>query len=104
MSNAEHPLFIEAGWFISYMNYYATGEGVTSWVAVSGDALSAEALLKERLDKFYHPLILTSPICIDMDADATRAMGAISDSVKSVLEKLPLGTGHFCTELHFNLA
>jgi hypothetical protein len=103
-NNSGAPQFIDAGWFISYMNYFATGEGVTSWIAVAGDASSSEELLKERLPDYFHSLIVTSSICSNMGDDAIRAMRSIPESVRDTLRKIPVGCGHFCTELHFNLA
>lgn len=104
MANAFMKPFLEAGYFISYMNYAATGEGVTSWLAVGGSALHAETELKEKLPDFFHQGIVTAPIDIDADDEVKMMIKWIPDPAMEILRQLPLGTGHYVSEIHYNLS
>ena len=56
------PDLLDCGLYISYMNYYATGEGVTSCVVVGDSYWYAEEVLKKRIDGYFHRAIETMPI------------------------------------------
>ena len=40
--------FVQAGLYLCYMNYHATGERVRSCISVAGSAQRAEHLIKEK--------------------------------------------------------
>lgn len=104
MNDKTSKAFIQAGWHISYMNYYATGEGVTSYLMVAGRAELSERLLKERIGEYFHPGIVTTAIDINANEDAVKMINWIPESAKELLGKIPLSTGYYFTELHYNLA
>lgn len=96
--------FIESGWYISYMNYYATGEGVTSYLMVAGQAEVAERLLKERIAKYFHPGIITAALDASANGDTLKMIEWIPEPTKDLLRTIPLSTGHYFTEVHYNFA
>lgn len=104
MANGSMKPFLEAGYFISYMNYAATGEGVTSCLAVGGSALQAEAQLKETLPEFFHQAMVTASIDIDANDEVKKMIKWIPDPAIEILRQLPLGTGYYVSEIHYNLS
>ena len=96
--------FIEAGWYISYMNYCATGEGVTSCIAVAGTAPQAEEILKKRIPEFFHQLTVTVLIEAVTNDDVKKMLQWIPDQAIAILRQLPRGAGHYFTELRYNLS
>jgi hypothetical protein len=95
---------LERGWYISYMNYYATGEGVTTCVAVGGSPESAEDVLRERINAYFHGGVKTEAIDRKMSEGASEALTKIPDTVIDTLRRIPPGAGYYFSELHFNLA
>lgn len=98
------PTFIEAGWYLSYMNYFATGEGLRSCLAVAGTAEAAERILKEKLPEYFHRGIVTTSIDTDADADAQTMIQWIPFAASETLRRIPLSTGHYFTEIYYNLS
>lgn len=93
-----------AGLFLCYMNYHATGEGVTSCIAVAGSAQRAERLIKDKLPEYFYPGIVTTSINDVTDSEAMRMLEWIPSPVKIKLGGIPLGTGEYYSELHYNLS
>lgn len=98
------PSFLEAGWYLSYMNYQATGEGVTSCLAVAGTAEAAERMLKEKLPEYFHRGIVTTAVDANADEDAKAMFQWIPLAASDILRQIPLSTGHYFAEIHFNLS
>ncbi|PNS08868.1 hypothetical protein [Solilutibacter silvestris] len=96
--------FIRAGWYISYMNYCATGEGVTSIIAVSGSAERSEKLLKYQLPGYFHPHIVTAPIDAYADMEVAKMIEWIPDAAKRILQQIPPASGEYVAHLHYNLS
>lgn len=96
--------FIEAGLYLCYMNYHATGEGVTSCVAVAGNAQRAEDLIKEKLPTYFHVGLVTASIDADANDDVMRMIEWIPSQVKTTLARIPSGTGEYYSEFHYNLS
>lgn len=98
------PTLLEAGWYLSYMNYFATGEGLRSCLAVAGTAEAAERILKEKLPEYFHRGIVTTPIDVGADTDAKAMIQWIPPAASETLQRIPLGTGHYFTEIYYNLS
>lgn len=98
------PTFLEAGWYLSYMNYFATGEGLRSCLAVAGTAEAAERILKEKLPEYFHRGIVTTFIDTNADAKAKAMIKWMSPAAIDTLRQIPLGTGHYFTEIYYNLS
>lgn len=96
--------FLEAGLFIGYMNYYATGEGVMSCISVAGSAQRAEKLITEKLPSYFHAGIVISLITEGADADVMRMLEWIPARVKTTFEEIPRGTGEYYSVFHYNLS
>lgn len=105
MSQKSAPsTFLEAGWYLSYMNYFATGEGQTSCLAVAGTPEAAEQILKEKLPEYFHRGIVTTSIDADADADAKAMIQWIPLAASEVLRQIPPSAGHYFTEIYYNLS
>jgi hypothetical protein len=92
------------GWYISYMNYYATGEGVRSCLAIAGSPDAAEDVLKKRINDYFHSAVETSALDPEMSAGARMMLNWLPDTVMDTLQKVPPGAGYYFTELFYNLA
>lgn len=103
-NNSSTPSFLEAGWHISYMNYFATGEGVTACIAVAGEAEYAKRVLKEKLPEFFHQFMVTEPIDFTASDEAKMMIKWIPEEAKKMLARLPRGAGYYFTEFHYNLS
>ncbi|WBX95209.1 hypothetical protein [Pseudoxanthomonas mexicana] len=93
-----------AGLFLCYMNYHATGEGVTSCIAVAGSAKRAERLIKDKLPEYFYPGLVTTSINDGTDGEAMRMLQWIPSPVKKKLGEMPRGTGEYYSEFHYNLS
>jgi len=102
--DTENIIFIQSGWYISYMNYSATGEGVTSYVAVGGNARHAEKLLKDRLPEHFHPFIVTAPINANVEGEVKKMIEWIPMPAQKILSQIPPVAGEYVTRLHYNLS
>ena len=96
--------FFEAGLYLCYMNYHATGEGVTSCISIAGSAQRAELLIKEKLPEYFHAGLVTGSIKEGASEDVMRMIEWIPERVKSTLARIPRGTGEYYSELHYNLS
>lgn len=96
--------FHEAGLYICYMNYHATGEGVRSCISIAGSAQRAEKIMKEKLPEYFHIGIVTDPINEGAGEDVLRMIDWIPLPVRSTLAGIPRGTGEYYSELYYNLS
>lgn len=71
---------------------------------LAGTAEAAERVLKERLPKYFHPGIVTTLIDASASAEAQAMLQWVPPAASQVLRKIPAGTGHYFTEIHYNLA
>lgn len=104
MQDGSESSFMTAGLFLCFMNYHATGEGVTSCIAVAGSAQRAERLIKDKLPEYFYPGLITTSINDVTDSEAMRMLEWIPSPVKRTLGAIPLGTGEYYSELHYNLS
>lgn len=104
MANKSTPAFLDACWYLSYMNYAATGEGITSSLAVAGTAEAAERILKERLPEYFHSGIVTTSIDAYVDEETKAMIQWIPLVASETLRQIPPSTGHYFTEIHYNLS
>ena len=102
--DSEKTGFIDQGWYLSYMRYYATGEGVTLCIAVGRSAEYAENVLKERIDEYFHRAVETRPITREMGKDVQVMLEWVPEAVKENFRQIPFGAGYYFSELYYNLA
>ena len=86
------PNLLDCGLYISYMIYYATGEGVTSYVAVGGSHTHVENVLKKRIDEYFHRGVQTVPLDRKMNEEARSMLARVPDDVKDSLRQIPRGS------------
>jgi hypothetical protein len=86
------------------MNYYATGEGVTSCVVEGGSHWYAEEVLKKRIDGYFHRAIETTPISQEMTGEARLMRTRVPVDVKDALRRMRSKRREFFPAFYFNLA
>lgn len=99
-----NPHFLEHGLFVAYMIYHATGEGVRISVSVAGSAYRADASLRKKIDKYFHPAIRCVPLDDTMPEEVTSLMKWIPLPVQSTLSQIYAGAGEYYFELFYNIA
>ena len=104
MHSIMEPTFLNAGLYLCYMNYHATGEGVTSCIAVAGSEQEAERLIKDRLPEYFHCGLVTTPIDDQIADKAVRMLERVPSTVRKALGESPRGAGHYFSEFHYNLS
>jgi hypothetical protein len=104
MDNESAPILLDAGWYLSYMNYTATGEGMTSCLAVAGTAEAAERILKGRMPEYFHRGIVTTSIDAYADEETKAMIQWIPRAASEILRQIPPSSGHYFTEIHHNLS
>lgn len=95
---------LEAGLYLSHMNYYATGEGVRSCFAIGGSQEHAERLLKEKLPAYFHAFIVTGPVEANARQDILEMIEWLPTKVRDSLAQMPPGAAEYYSEFHYNLA
>ena len=104
MKNRAAKSMLEAGLYLSHMNYYATGEGVRSCLAIGGSKEHAERLLKEKLHTYFHALIVTGPAEANASHDILAMIEWLPAKVRDALAEMPPGAAEYYSEFHYNLA
>lgn len=105
MSDTNHDqLFLERGLFLAYMVYHATGEGFRFCVAVAGSARRAEAILRRKVDVYFHPAIECAPVESNMSEEVSRLVNLVPLNVQAMLGRMPVGAGDYYAEFYYNLA
>ncbi len=95
---------LDAGLYLSHMNYYATGEGVRSCLAIGGTKERSETLLKEKLPDYFHALIVTGPAEANASQDILAMIEWLPAKVRDALAEMPPGAAEYYSEFHYNLA
>lgn len=95
---------LRRGLYLSYMNYYATGEGVRSCLAIGGSKEKAETLIKEKLHTYFHALIATESIEASASQDVLKMIEWVPPKVRKALAEMPTGVAEYYSEFHYNLA
>ena len=98
------PDLLDCGLYISYMNYFATGEGATSCVAVGSSPRHAEDVLKKRINEYFHRGVETVPLDREMNEEARSMLAHVPDDVKASLRRMPRSAGHYFSEFYYNLS
>ncbi|QNK03469.1 hypothetical protein [Dyella telluris] len=105
MSDANHDqLFLERGLFVAYMVYHATGEGFRFCIAVAGSTHRAEAILRRKIDEYFHPAIECAQVGINMSEEVSRLVNLVPRTVQATLGRMPVGAGDYYAEFYYNLA
>ena len=104
MKKRTEKSMLEAGLYLSHMNYYATGEGVRSCLAIGGSKEHAERLVKEKLPDYFHALIVTGPAEVNASRDIQEMVGWLPTKVRDALAEMPPGAAEYYSEFHYNLA
>jgi hypothetical protein len=104
MKKRTEKSMLEAGLYLSHMNYYATGEGVRSCLAIGGSREHAERLMKEKLPNYFHALIVTGPATVNASQDILEMVKWLPTEIRNALAEMPLGAAEYYSEFHYNLA
>lgn len=104
MKSEDASTLLDKGLYIGYMNYLATGEGVTSCICVAGSSQRAEKILREKLDTYYHRGIITSAIALGADEESRHMIALVPSKISAILAEIPVGAGEYYSEFHYNLS
>ena len=104
MKKRTEKSMLEAGLYLSHMNYYATGEGVRSCLAIGGSKERAETLLKEKTHTYFHALIITGPIEANATDEVRKMIEFVPKKIRVALAEMPVGAAEYYSEFHYNLA
>ena len=89
---------------ITYCNYYATGEGVTTMIALGGTAESAKNTFLQSTPDYFHRGMVEDLFTDDAGPDTRRMQRWIPQPVLDMVATNPPGTTTYYASLHFNLA
>lgn len=89
---------------LAYCNYYATGEGVTAFVAVGGTEACATDAFKQHTPDYFHRGMEADVLGEDARPDTRRMIRWIPQPALDLIDKNPPGTTYYYAKLHFNLA
>lgn len=87
-----------------YCNYYATGEGVTTFIAVGGTEACAMDAFKQHTPDYFHRGMEADVLGEDSRHDTRRMIRWIPQAALELIETNPPGTTYYYAKLHFNLA
>lgn len=88
---------------IAYGIYYATGEGMTVFIALAASAQHAERIYRESVDEYFHPCMAITQWG-DSSEDLEFVKPHVPAAVIELLAENPPGsTEHFC-RTHWNLS
>lgn len=89
---------------IAYCNYYATGEGVTHFIAAGSSAACAEHAFRQHVPDYFQRGMETAPVAGEWSSDATNMWQLIPQFAADIIAANPPGTTFYYATLHFNLA
>jgi len=91
--------------FAAYCKYYATGEGVTTVLAVAGTPEQARQHFDRHAPEFLRGGMTVVSLCtVNADPVVAIISTMIPQPVQETLTKNPPGTTKYYSEFHFNLA
>ena len=86
--------------YVAFCEYYATGEGVTVFIAVGCSRRHAEELIRQRADPFFHVGIEVKPLDLS-DSDGQRIARWIPGPVLKAAQEGSGGPRYY-GEFHLN--
>lgn len=89
---------------LAYCNHYATGEGVTAFIAVGGTEACAMDAFNQHTPDYFHRDIKVGVLNEDAHPDTARMLRWIPQAALELIAKNPFGTTYYYAKLHFNLA
>lgn len=89
---------------IAFCHYYATGEGVSLFVALASSREAASDLFRENTPAFFHQGLETSPVPNLDNPDVKRACTIVPEWVVDLVKTNPPGTTEFYAQVHWNLS
>lgn len=89
--------------YIAYSFYYATGEGVTVFIALGGSPEHTEQLFRARVPEYFQAGMKLCPLD-NAAEDVVRIKAMVAGSVLELFERHPPGTTEYFSHLHYNFA
>lgn len=89
---------------VAYCIYYATGEGVTVFIALGGSSNHAEKIFKDNAPEYFHRGMEMHEMGTDPSEQAAAAIGMIPARVLEIFDSNPPGTTDWFSMLHYNLS
>lgn len=69
-----------------------------------GSTYRAEAILRRKIGKYFHPAIECAPAGINMSEEVFRLVNLVPWTVQAALGRMPVGAGDCYAEFYYNLA
>lgn len=85
---------------VAYCQYFATGEGVTIFIAMGGSYSHAENMFKRHVPEYFYPGLVIQPV----DSAIEGMEGLLPLPVLELLAKHPRGTTEYFSTTHYNLS
>ena len=89
--------------FVAFSLYYATGEGVTIFVAIGSSANHAEKVYRENVPEYFHAGLQVFR-WDDASSEFDEVKRYIPQSVIELLSGNPRGTTEHFSHTHYNLS
>ncbi|MGH8051527.1 MAG: hypothetical protein ACREPB_12780 [Arenimonas sp.] len=85
---------------IAYCHYYATGEGVSIFIALGGSYKHAESIFKKHVPEYFHLGLVIRPISLK-EEEVERFLPL---PVLDLFATNPSGTTEYFSTVHYNLS
>lgn len=90
--------------FIAFSNYYATGEGATSLLALGSSREQVEKVFIAKADPYFHPGRSVLVLNDETSEEAQRMPRFVPAAVIDLIRENPPETTEWFSHLHYNLA
>ncbi|GAA0724737.1 hypothetical protein [Dokdonella soli] len=88
---------------IAFINYFATGEGVTILIAAGGSSEHAKNVFNRHAPEYFRGGVEVARLNDAANDRAKRVAEMIPQRMRDLLQRNPIGTTEYYSELHFNL-
>lgn len=88
---------------IAYCQYFATGEGVSIFIALGGSYNHAESVFKKHVPEYYHPGVIIHSLELRREG-MEQISPLLPQSVLDLMINNPNGTTDYFSIVHYNLS
>lgn len=90
--------------FFAFNEYFATGEGMTVWIALGGSPEHAEQVFRAHVPAYFQQGMTVARLSDPELADARTTRRFVPDAILELIEGNPPGSTTYFSRLHFNLS
>ena len=88
---------------IAYCEYFATGEGVSVFIALGGSYSHAESVFKKHVPDYYHVGLIVHPLVLPRNG-GEQIIGLLPQPLLDLFSTNPDGTTEYFSTVHYNLS